>query len=249
MPARSTTPRTRPRRLRSPIFYKGDEGFGSLDGLRFDAELGKIGEKAGANGADGQYVEPRSHIIVTTQTLFERWLHVHKDWWDKGLKNVPQQIGAALKDESFYTQAVSSGSAVINFNILPMAKPDSAIFAHGILAGRTQSEVPDAADEVFVSALANGKVYIGYGSIDPEVKIPECMAIRADYNKRSAQADDDFRFKKIDEKPMTGSATSDNREKTLSSAASAGLRHGNRHLSRRSGRHKRCWRRRSLPRD
>ncbi len=219
-------PRPRPRPPRSPIFRRrwsailqetarngywpgqaqyrdllqGDEGFGTLDGLRFDAELGKNGEKAGVNGADGKYVEPKSHIIVTTQSLFERWLHGHKDWWDKELKNVPQQIAAALKDESFYTQAISSGAAVINFNTLPIAKPASTIFSYAILAGRTQSEIPDAADEMFVSALANGKVYIAYGSIDPEVKIDECIAIRTGYNKRSEQADDDFRFGKIDNK-------------------------------------------------
>jgi hypothetical protein len=187
-------------KLNIETFYKGDEGFGMLDGLRFDAELGKTGEKAGADGANGRYVAPRAHIIVTTQSLFERWLHVHKDWWDKGLKNVPQQIGAALKDESFYTQAISSGSAVINFNTLPIAKPASAVFAYAMLAGRTQSEIPDTADQMFVSALADGKVYIAYGSIDPEVKIDECIAIRAGYNKRSEQADDDFRFKKIDKK-------------------------------------------------
>jgi hypothetical protein len=189
-----------PAKLNIETFYKGDEGFGTLDGLRFDAELGKSGEKAGGNGADGQYVEPKSHIIVTTQSLFERWLLVHKDWWDKGASNVPQRIGSALKDESFYTQAISSGAAVIKFNLLPMAKPANAAFVYGILAGRTQSEVPDAADEVFVSALADGKVYLAYGSIDPEVKIPECIAIRTGYNKRSEIAEDDLRFNKIDQK-------------------------------------------------
>jgi hypothetical protein len=186
-----------PAKLNIETFYKGDEGFGTLDGLRFDAELGKSGEKAGGNGADGKYVEPKSHIIVTTQTLFERWLLAHKDWWDKGAKNVPQRIGSALKDESFYTQAISSGSAVINFNLLPMVKPATATFAYGILAGRTQSEIPDEADEVFVSALADGKVYVAYGSIDPEVKIAECIAVRTDYNKRSETAEDDLRFNKI----------------------------------------------------
>ena len=98
-----------PAKLNIDTFYKGDEGFGTLDGLRFDAELGKNGEKAGQNGADGKYVEPKAHIIITTQTLFERWLREHKEWWGKNVKNVPQQIGAALKDESFYTQAISSG--------------------------------------------------------------------------------------------------------------------------------------------
>ncbi len=53
---------------------------------------------------------------------------------------------------------------------------------------------------MFVSALADGKVYVAYGSIDPEVKIPECIAIRTDYNKRAETAEDDLRFNKIDQK-------------------------------------------------
>jgi hypothetical protein len=189
-----------PAKLNIETFYKGDEGFGTLDGLRFDSEAGTTGEKAGGNGADGKYVEPKAHIIVTTQTMFARWLRAHKEWWDKGAKNVPQQIGSALREESFYTQAISNGSAVVKFNLLPIAKPASATFAYGFLAGRTQSEIPDSADEVFVAALANGKVYIAEGAIEPEVRIAACMAIRAGYNKRSEQAEDDFRFKKIDQK-------------------------------------------------
>ncbi|HXL27733.1 MAG TPA: hypothetical protein VN968_00345, partial [Bradyrhizobium sp.] len=110
------------------------EDFGMLDGLRFDAELGTTGERAGGNGADGKYVEPKAHIIITTQTILARWLRAHKDWWDKGLKNVPQQIAAALKDESFYTQAMSTDAAVVNFDPLPIAKPASATFAYGMLA-------------------------------------------------------------------------------------------------------------------
>jgi hypothetical protein len=189
-----------PAKLHSDTFNKGDEGFGMLDGLRFDATLGKNGQKAGQDGADGKHVEPKAHIIVTTQTLFERWLRAHKDWWGKDIKNVPQQIGAALKDESFYTQAVSSGSAVVNFNSLPIAKPAGATFAYGMLAGRTQSDIPNAADTVFVSAIANGKVYVAYGSIDPKVQIPACIAIRASFNKKAEQAEDDLRFEKIDRK-------------------------------------------------
>jgi hypothetical protein len=187
-------------KLNLDTLYKGDQGYGMLDGLRFDAEVGKAGEKAGENGAGGKYVEPRSHIIVTTPTMFMRWLHAHKDWWDKGLKNVPQQIGAALTNESFYTQAISTDAAVVNFYRLPIVKPAEAAFVHGILAGRTQSDIPNAADEVFVSAVTGDRVYIAYGSIDPKVEIAACIAIRTDYNKRAAEGDDDFRFKKIDKK-------------------------------------------------
>jgi hypothetical protein len=189
-----------PAKLHIDTFNKGDEGFGMLDGLRFEAVLGKNAEKADQDGADGKYVAPKAHIIVTTQTLFERWLRGHKDWWGKDIKNVPQQIGAALKDENFYTQAVSSGSAVVNFNSLPIAKPAGATFVHAMLAGRTQSDIPDAADTVFVSAIANGKVYVAYGSIDPRVQVPACLAIRASYDKKAEQAEDDLRFEKIDKK-------------------------------------------------
>jgi hypothetical protein len=186
-----------PPKLNIDTFSKGDEGFGTIDGLRFDAKLGKNGEIAGQNGADGNYVEPKSHIIITTQSLFERWLRAHKDWWGKKTKNVPQQIGAALKDESFYTQAISSGAAVVNFNSLPIEKPSAASFANAMLAGRTQDQLPDAADHVFVSAIANGKVYIAYGLIDPPVQVPDCLAIRRDYLGKADQADDDLRTGKI----------------------------------------------------
>jgi hypothetical protein len=189
-----------PARLSVDTFAKGDEGFGKLDGLRFDALTGRNGEKAGQDGPDGKYVEPKAHIVVTTQTLFERWLREHKDWWDKGAKNVPQQIGAALKDESFYTQAVASGSAVVSFNALPIAKPEYASFAYAMLAGRTQSELPDAAEHVFVSAISGGKVYLAYGSIGLKVEVPACIAIRTGYSQKAEQADDDLRSGKIDRK-------------------------------------------------
>jgi hypothetical protein len=189
-----------PAKLNIDTFYKGDEGFGMLDGLRFDSLVGTTGEKAGSNDADGKYVEPKAHIIVTTQTMFARWLRAHKDWWDKGLKNVPQQIGSSLKDESFCTQAIPTDAAVVNFGSLPIAKPASVTFAYGMLAGRTQSEIPDAADEVFVSALANGKAYIAYGSIEPKVQIPDGSAIRDEFNKRADRADESFRLKQIDKK-------------------------------------------------
>jgi hypothetical protein len=186
--------------LNIETFYKGDEGFGMLDGLRFDAELGANGEKAGQNGADGKYVEPKAHILITTQTMFGRWLRAHKEWWDKGMTNVPQQIAAALRAESFYTQAILGDSAVINFNALPIATPASVTSAYAMLAGQTQSEIPDDADEVFVSALSDGKVYIGYGSIEPKLRISACMAIRAGYNKRATEGYEKFQRKEIDRK-------------------------------------------------
>ena len=189
-----------PAKLNLDALYSGDQGFGLLDGLRFDSELGDNGEKAGQNRRDGNYVEPKAHIIITTQTLFERWLRGHKNWWDKKVKNVPQQMEAALKDETFYTQAIQTDAAVVNFNALPIAKPASATFAFAMLGARTQDALPEAADEVFTAALANGKVYVAYGSIKPKVEIPACLVIKSDYNKKADQAAADLESNRITRK-------------------------------------------------
>ena len=175
-----------PAKLNLGSLYKGDEDFGTLDGLRFDSLLGDNGQKAGSTGKDEKYVEPKSHIVVTTQTLFERWLRAHKEWWGNNIKNVPQQMAKALSDESFYTQAISNGSAVVKFSPLPIAKPAGATFAFAMLAGRTQSELPDAADEVIVAAISNGRVYVAEGSIEPRVRIAACLA----NNKAGPRGDD-----------------------------------------------------------
>jgi hypothetical protein len=53
---------------------------------------------------------------------------------------------------------------------------------------------------MFVSAIAKGKVYVAYGSIDPKVQVPACIAIRTSFNKKAEQAEDDLRFEKIDRK-------------------------------------------------
>ena len=154
------------------------------------------GETAGQNGADGKYVEPKSHIIVTTQTLFERWLRAHKDWWGKKSKNVPQQIAAAPR-----TSALTPGDIERRrggeFEFAADRETAATSFVHAMRAGRTQSELPDAADHVFVSATANGKVYIAYGLIDPPVQVPDCLAIRGDYIKKAEQAADDLQSGKI----------------------------------------------------
>ena len=56
---------------------------------------------------------------------------------------------------------------MVKFAPLPIARPAGATFAFAMLAGRTQSEMPDAAGEVIVAAIANGKVYVAEGSIAP----------------------------------------------------------------------------------
>jgi hypothetical protein len=181
-------------------FYKGDEDFGALDGLRFDSELGDNGEKAGRNGADGKYVEPRAHVVVTTQPMFERWLRGHEEWWGDKTRNVPQKMAAALKDETFYTTTLPNGSAMVSFGTLPIATPATATFSHAKLGARTQDAIPNAADEVYVAALANGRAYVASSTIKPKVQVPACIAIRKSYDKKAEKAADDLQFNRIDRK-------------------------------------------------
>ena len=178
--------------------YKGDDTFGALDGLRFESQLGENGEKAGRNGANGKYVEPRAFIIVTTLPLFERWLRGHEEWWGDTAKDVPQKLAAALKDETFYTTTFPNGSAMVSFGTLPIAKPATATFSHAMLGARTQSDIPNEADEVYVAALANGKAYIASSTIKPKVQVPACIAIRKSYDKKAEKAADDLQFNRID---------------------------------------------------
>jgi hypothetical protein len=57
-----------------------------------------------------------------------------------------------------------------------------------MLAGRTQSEIPDAADHVFVSAISGGKVYVAYGAIKTKVQVNACLPLRADFTEKTERA-------------------------------------------------------------
>lgn len=179
-------------------FYKGDDTFGAIDGLRFESLLGENGEKAGRNGAGGKYVEPKAFVIVTTQPMFERWLRTHEEWSGDKTRTAPQKMASALKDETFYTTTLPNGSATVSFGALPITRPASASFAYAMLGARTQSDIPNASDEVYVAALANGKAYIASSTIKPKVQVPACIAIRKSYDKKAEKAADDLQFNRID---------------------------------------------------
>jgi hypothetical protein len=107
-------------------------------------------------------------------------------------------MAAALKDETFYTTTLPNGSAMVSFSTLPIATPATATFSHAILGARTQDAIPNAADEVYVAALANGKAFVASSTIKPKVQIPACIAIRKSYDKKAEKAADDLQFNRID---------------------------------------------------
>lgn len=87
---------------------EGNEGFGLLDGMIFGA------------------VDAKTRVIVTTDSMFWRWLRQHKNWWGKDFE-IPQEPSVAVKENNFYV----------------------------MLASRAQSEAPSKANEIFV-AVARG---------------------------------------------------------------------------------------------
>ena len=140
---------------------KGDQGFGTLDGLKFTS------------------VDKKAIIIVTTTDIFQHWLAEHKDWWGKNGDSIPQQPGRAVQIDAFYTQALMTDSAIIGFTELHVRKPLGSIFVFAMLGGRTQDGVPSKADEIFVAVGRGGRVFIGQSqSIDAVGPVARCNGAR-----------------------------------------------------------------------
>lgn len=151
-------------------------GFGQLDGLV-------------AASADG-----KSSVIVTTVPLLMDWLRGHKNWWGKKHAAMPQDIAAALRTEGFYTQATASDAAMVQYGALPVKKPAGATLAFAIFAARTQDMSPPAPDQVFVTLVKGGKVFIGHAPLAQAiVPDPSCAALRATFHQRAEKAFEAYR--------------------------------------------------------
>ena len=57
-----------PGKLNLDSLYSGDEGFGMLDGLRFDADIGANGEPSGKTGKAGEAMPVETHVFLDTGT-------------------------------------------------------------------------------------------------------------------------------------------------------------------------------------
>jgi hypothetical protein len=140
--------------------YTGDMGFGTLDGLLFHSQ------------------DYKTSIVVTTRTLLLRWLRAHRNWQDTAL---PQQPERAFATETFYFQAIDSDAAILKYAEVPLAAAVARPAqdpAYAMLAGRTQSETPYVADEVFVAALKSGRAFVGFAPVEPAFAVPACRAAR-----------------------------------------------------------------------
>jgi hypothetical protein len=148
---------------------KGDEGFGMLDGVVHAS------------------ADDKTRIVMTTDLLFKRWLQEHRKWW--GFGNVPQQVDKALQSESFYTQAINTDSAVSKYAELPIRKPAKASFVFAMLNARTQTDGPRPVDNIIVSVVQGGRVYV----ISAETRvtigpIAKCDAVWQEYELKAQEA-------------------------------------------------------------
>jgi hypothetical protein len=151
--------------------FKGDEGFGLLDGLVFSS------------------ADDKTHVTITTDALLDHWLAEHKDWWGPKVANVPQEVAAALKSEAFYTQALMTDAAIMKYAELPVAKPAKASFAYAMLVARSQDVSPRVPDEVIVSVVGAGRVFVVSAPANAKINpIPACQEIRRRAERKTATA-------------------------------------------------------------
>jgi hypothetical protein len=166
--------------------YTGDFGFGLMDGLNFASPDGK------------------THIIVTTESLFVHWLREHRDWWGSKSENVPQEIDAALRSEAFYTQALQTDSHISRYVELPVARPAKAKFALAMLIARTQILGPRIPDELIVAVVSGGRVFVINASARTRVKpIPACDAIWKESERKAAEAQDAYIASQLEDKTLS----------------------------------------------
>ncbi len=162
-----------PARAKSNLdsLFKGDFGFGLLDGLLYSS------------------ADDKTHVIVTTDAPLDRWLREHKDWWGPKVANVPQKVDAALKSEAFYTQALTTDSAISEYAELPVAKPAKAKFAFAMLIARTQILGPRRPDELMVSVVQAGRVFVVSAPANPKIKpMPVCRKIWQQAERKAVAA-------------------------------------------------------------
>jgi hypothetical protein len=162
-------------KLHLDTLSEGELGTGALDALDFDVSEGRT-------------------VTVTTVALLRRWLKDHETWWGKGERRMPQTMAAALKMDAFYTQALSTGAAAVVYAELPLRKPKGAEIAIALLAGSTQDQAPAAANDIYVAAVARGKLYLTQTKAPQKVgPISACDATRKTRDAAIEQAAADRR--------------------------------------------------------
>lgn len=133
--------------------FRGDVGFGHLDGLSFASEGYK------------------TQAVVTTTSLLEHWLKEHRD------DGMPQEIGAAIKSDRFYYNAIQDAAFAI-YAELPITKPATVSAAAAVLGVRGNGGLKAPPHEIDVVAIQGDKVYfIATSDAVKTGEIPACERV------------------------------------------------------------------------
>ncbi|MBP0114296.1 hypothetical protein [Bradyrhizobium vignae] len=133
--------------------YKGDIGFGHLDGLGFATEGDKL------------------QAVVTTTGLLEHWLSEHRE------DGMPQEISAALRSDRFYYYAIQD-AAFAKYADLPITKPGGASAAVAVLGVRGNGGLKGPPSEIGVLAVQGDKVfYLAATDAVKTAEIPPCEKV------------------------------------------------------------------------
>lgn len=133
--------------------FRDDVGFGHLDGLSFASEGSK------------------TQAVVTTIGLLKHWLAGHRE------DGMPQEIGAALKSDRFYHDAIQDAAFAI-YAELPITKPARASVAAAVLGVRGNGDLKGPPGEIDVVAIQGERVY--FLAVNEAVKttpIPTCEKV------------------------------------------------------------------------
>ncbi len=151
----------------------GFEGFGLLDGLVYKSS------------------DAKTQIVVTTDALLGQWLTAHKTWWN-AKHDIPPGLEAALKSESFYTQALNTDAAFFKFVDIPLTKPADAAFAYAVLVGRAQDFGLQVPDEIIVALRRGGRLFVVSAPAAATVAaVPTCARSYQEAEKQALAADGD----------------------------------------------------------
>jgi hypothetical protein len=133
--------------------FKGDSGFGHLDGLGFASEGDKL------------------QAVVTTTALLKHWLREHRE------DGMPEGIGAAFKSDRFYYYAIQD-SAFAKYAELPITKPAGASAAVAVLGVRGNGDLKGPPHEIDVVAIQGEKVFfIASSDAVKTAEIPACEKV------------------------------------------------------------------------
>lgn len=134
--------------------FTGDMGFGTLDGLVFEADGG------------------HTQMIATTLPILQRWL--------KDKEELPKDPDQAIAGSQFFMQSVQTDAAILHYADIPLGAPRT--FA--MLAARTQDRAPEEASEVFVAAIRGDRVFVANAALKQEIRVPACAKTRDAANKK-----------------------------------------------------------------